>query len=138
MNHKSKLGSSMIAFRQVLDKKKTLAMQPCINSLKGNKTKSNLKSKSVQVVKITCKNKIVHHQEVSTQFSRIIRYRANRWGWTRVSNTDQILFFIVIIPFLDFNRPQFDKECRDIISQIKDRFIDLTPVMMDEDESNYV
>ena len=38
----------------------------------------------------------------------------------------------------NFNRQQFNKECKLIIEQIKDRFIDLAPVMIDDEGSNYV
>jgi hypothetical protein len=40
--------------------------------------------------------------------------------------------------YLDFNRQQFDKECRAIITEIKERFIDLNPIMLDDEGSDYI
>ena len=39
---------------------------------------------------------------------------------------------------VNFNRQQFNKECKLILEQIKERFIDLSPTMLDDETSNYV
>lgn len=39
---------------------------------------------------------------------------------------------------VDFDREQFDKQCQEIIENIKDRFIDLAPTMIDDEQNNYI
>lgn len=34
---------------------------------------------------------------------------------------------------IDFDNDQFDKQCRNIIENIKERFIDLAPLMIDDE-----
>jgi len=43
-----------------------------------------------------------------------------------------------VIVEVNFNRQQFNKECKLILEQIKERFIDLSPTMLDDETSNYV
>jgi len=43
-----------------------------------------------------------------------------------------------ILIIIGFNRIGFSKECKEIIEKIKDRFIDLAPVMMDDEASDYM
>ena len=38
---------------------------------------------------------------------------------------------------IDFDTDKFDRECRDIIEGIKGRFIDLAPLMIDDDQQDY-
>lgn len=38
---------------------------------------------------------------------------------------------------IDFDQDQFDRQCRDIIVNIKGRFIDLAPPMIDDEQQDY-
>lgn len=38
---------------------------------------------------------------------------------------------------IDFDNDQFDRQCREIIENIKDRFIDLAPLMIDDEQQDY-
>ena len=38
---------------------------------------------------------------------------------------------------INFNQAQFHNDCKKIIEDIKERFIDLAPEMMDNEGSNY-
>ena len=40
--------------------------------------------------------------------------------------------------FTDFNKKEFHNECKAIIEQIKGRFIDLAPGMLDDENDNYI
>jgi hypothetical protein len=38
---------------------------------------------------------------------------------------------------LSYNREKFNEECQNIIERINDRLIDLAPVLLDDENSNY-
>jgi hypothetical protein len=38
---------------------------------------------------------------------------------------------------LGYNRDKFQNDCRSIIEKIREKFIDLAPVLMDDENSNY-
>lgn len=44
----------------------------------------------------------------------------------------------IVVEIRDFNRQQFNKECKLIIEQVRERFIDLAPIMVDDETSNYI
>ena len=39
---------------------------------------------------------------------------------------------------LDFNRKEFHNDCKAIIEKIKERFIDLAPAMLDDENADYI
>jgi hypothetical protein len=44
---------------------------------------------------------------------------------------------VITTNLIDFDNDQFDRQCREIIENIKDRFIDLAPLMIDDEQQDY-
>jgi hypothetical protein len=45
---------------------------------------------------------------------------------------------MVVSNQIHFDNDQFDRQCREIIENIKERFIDLAPLMIDDEQQDYL